>query len=133
MSGSMKCKAAVIGVLSIGGLPALLGQQSSGTGTTLSLHGVVSALGGVPNSTASTVMQFTADPSSGGGDMFDIVVSDPRLAVSLIRPDGTSMSASNAANFGCTSAIYPDGWSGSLPLGRHAGLSSPPCWLRSDF
>jgi|BarGraIncu00222A_1022003.scaffolds.fasta_scaffold230918_2 hypothetical protein len=35
MSGSMKCKAALIVVLSIGGLPALLGQQSSGTGTTL--------------------------------------------------------------------------------------------------
>jgi hypothetical protein len=65
MSGSMKCKAALIVVLSIGGLPALLGQQSSGTGTTLSLPGVVSALGGVPNSTASTVMQFTAARTCG--------------------------------------------------------------------
>lgn len=58
--------------------------------------------------TAANFIEFRVD-STNGGDLFDVVSSDPRAAVSVILPDGTEVGAANAAALGFGFWKFPDG------------------------
>lgn len=53
-----------------------------------------------------TLMQFTVDPASGGGDLFDVVSSHPQVAVSLILPGGAEVNAANAESQGFSFDVF---------------------------
>ncbi len=71
---------------------------------------------------SKTSVTFTADPSSGGGDVFDIRVDNPFLAISLVLPGGAEVTSSNAATLGFNYTVF--GVSGAGPLDPRA-LGAP--------
>lgn len=58
---------------------------------------------------ASNLVVFTADPSSSGGDVFDVITSDARVRVSLVLPDGREINAATANASGFSYSIIEDG------------------------
>src|ERR1041384_3987067 len=54
----------------------------------------------------SRLIAFTADPSSTGGDVFHVVSSTPNATVSLFLPNGTEITAANAAASGFDYATF---------------------------
>jgi hypothetical protein len=54
----------------------------------------------VPAGSAATFLSFTVDPSTHGGDAFDIVSDNSQITVSLIVPGSSEITALNASSFG---------------------------------
>ncbi len=69
----------------------------------------------IPPSTASTRIAMVVD-SGRIGDLFDIVTSNPNVAVSLILPNGTAITAANASPLGFTISTFVSAGSEDLPL-----------------
>jgi hypothetical protein len=61
-----------------------------------------------PASTPATLIPFTADPVSTGGDIFDIVSADPKAQVSLVLADGREINSANADTLGFGLAVIPE-------------------------
>ncbi len=58
---------------------------------------------GVP----STLMPFTVDPASGGGDRFHIISTNANAVVTLILPSGTEVTSGNAQSLGFSYEVAP--------------------------
>jgi hypothetical protein len=79
---------------------SLARAQSTGSTTPVSLSNYDARSVIVPPTTPSTVLSFTLDSTTSGTEMFDILVSDPGLAVSIIMPGGGTVTATNASSQG---------------------------------
>ena len=75
-------------------------------GEPVGLFGVDTQLAPVAAGSAATLLTVTADPSIGGGDLFDIFLQNSQLAVSLILPGGVEVTSSNASSLGFGYAAY---------------------------
>ncbi|MGD0302413.1 MAG: hypothetical protein ABSE86_35500, partial [Bryobacteraceae bacterium] len=60
----------------------------------------------VPPNSASSSVQFIADPITTGGDIFDVVLDNPAVAVTLTAPGGTLVNAISAAGLGYQYSVY---------------------------
>ncbi len=60
----------------------------------------------VPAAAAPTLLNLAVDTSLAGGDLIDVTVGDPSVAISLITPLGTEVNAANAASYGFTFSTY---------------------------
>jgi hypothetical protein len=63
----------------------------------------------VPAGSASTLLTFTVEADTTGNNFFDVATSDPAVVVSLIIPSGTEVTTANAASFGFTFSVVPNG------------------------
>lgn len=63
----------------------------------------------VPAGSTSTLLTFTLEADTTGKNFFDAATSDPAVVVSLILPSGTEVTSANAASFGFTFTVVPDG------------------------
>jgi hypothetical protein len=57
----------------------------------------------------STQVTFNLSPTMIGGDVLDVVTSDPTVAVSLVLPSGTSLTAANASTLSYSFSSIPTG------------------------
>lgn len=78
----------------------------------------------VPAGSASTLATFTLDPVSGGHDIFDVVISDPGMVVSLLLPNGIEVTSANAAGLGFSYTTYQIGDPGILSAGFFGGTGN---------
>jgi hypothetical protein len=90
----MKHVSALAILLSLCELTSAFGQQGANSSGTLTLLGLDSKTAGVTQNTVATPLEFLADPSVGGGDMFDITVSDPG---GCYQPRSTGQRHNNSA------------------------------------
>jgi hypothetical protein len=67
--------------------------------------------------TVSFPFNFTVDSSANGGDIMDVVISNPSVVISVIRPDGVEVTVANAGSLGCTYATAANGSFSIAPLG----------------
>jgi hypothetical protein len=63
----------------------------------------------VPAGSTSTLLAFTLESDTTGGNFFDVSTSDPSVVVSIILPSGTEVTSANAASLGYTFTVVPDG------------------------
>ena len=110
----MKATAVLPAILLVATMAAL-GQVSSTR--SLALTGQDSKVAVVPAGVISTPLTFTADPTSLGGDWFDILPGDPTVPISLVRADGVEITQTNAAIYGYDYVVIPDGSLQSIPVG----------------
>ena len=68
----------------------------------------------LPPSTASTRIAMVVDSGAIGG-CFDIVTSDANIAVTLILPNGTAVTAANASSLGFTLSAFTSDGSSDVP------------------
>ncbi len=68
----------------------------------------------IPPSTASTPIAVVVD-SGAVGDFIDILTSDPNVAVSLILPSGTAITAANASSLGFALSTFTSDGSSDVP------------------
>ena len=84
----------------------------------IGLIGTDSRVGFAPAGSVSFPFEFLIDPSTAsGGDLLDIVVSNPSVAISVICPNGAEVNALNAASLGFDYTIVDDGNYTIAPLG----------------
>jgi len=80
---------------------------------------------------ATVSLSMTLDPSSAGGDVLDIAVTDPGVVITLVTPAQAAITASTAANYGITwsnLSIAPDSLPFPTPLnkfGNHTVIALP--------
>lgn len=93
-----------------------------------------------PGGSRSTLIPFTVDPSVGGGDAFDVAVSNPAAVVTLILPDDTEVGASNADALGFVYTIIPEQTFDNTIIpsllavrGTHALIRIPPSSLSGTY
>ena len=82
---------------------------------------------------ATSLIPFTADPTASGGDLFDVISSNPGVVITLLLPNNTEITSANAASQGFVYTVIPDGtFSNSLiptPLaasGTHTVIQFAP-------
>ncbi len=63
----------------------------------------------VSPSSGPALIQFTADPSLAGGDVFHVITFDPNVVVSLLAPNGMEINTGNAPALGYTYTTLPTG------------------------
>jgi hypothetical protein len=60
-----------------------------------------------PGSTPETDLSLSVDASSSGGDFIDVVAANPQVLISLILPNGTEVTPSNASSLEASSWNRP--------------------------
>ncbi len=86
-------------------VPVSVQSHAQNGGLAAQARDVRSAL--IQPGTASTLLPFVVDPSGQGGDLFQILSSEPGAIVTLILPNGTEVSSSNAASLGYQYDVIP--------------------------
>jgi hypothetical protein len=87
----------------------------------------------VPARSSATLLSFTLEADTTGGNVFDAVTTDPTVSVSVVLPSNIEVTNANASSFGYTFTIVP---SGTLPAieipsvfslpGTHTVIQVPP-------
>ena len=72
----------------------------------LQLSGYDTRGSGVPAGTSNTLLTFTVEGDTTGNNSFEVATSDPGVAVSLVLPSGTEVTAANSASLGFTFTIF---------------------------
>jgi hypothetical protein len=75
-------------------------------GETMGITAMDVKLGSIVAGSAATLLSVTADPSIGGGDIFDIYLQNSSLGISLILPNGVEVNSTNASSLGFDYAAY---------------------------
>ena len=88
---------------------AAFGQGVPYSSATLSLSSNNTQAVQIPANTPSTLLSFTVEGDSTGGNTFDVLTSDPGIVVSLIVPSGVEVTSANAASLGFTYTVVPNG------------------------
>lgn len=57
--------------------------------------------------TASTLISFVVETGGDGGDVFQVISTDPGIIITLILPNGTEVNSSNASNLGYNYSVTP--------------------------
>ncbi len=90
--------------------------------------------------TAAGLIKLTADPSARGGDVFHIVSASSAATISLLLPNGTEVTAANAATRGFGFSIVSEGsFTDSLipsllaSRGTHTIITLPSSALAGDY
>jgi len=63
----------------------------------------------VPPGTAAALIPFVVDPSTAGGDLFDVSVLDPGAVVTFLTPAAVEINAGNATGLGFFYVVTPAG------------------------
>src|SRR5215471_2267613 len=85
-------------------------------GTNVSITGVYTQTVPLAKGTTPILTNITLDTNPAGGDKLDINVGDAAVAVSLITPGGTEITAANAASLGYIFTVYTtDGTDSDTP------------------
>ena len=92
------------------------------------------------NAGTTQQLSFTADPRSIGGDIFEVVSSTPDAIISLIVPDGTEITSSNAALFGYSYSTFTNDNSAPVSMpslintpGTHTLITLPPASAAGSY
>ena len=82
---------------------------------------------------ATSLIAMAADPSTNGGDIFDVVSSNPAVVMTLVLPNDTEITAGNAATQGFSYTVVPQGIFANGPIpsplavpGAHTLIQLPP-------
>jgi hypothetical protein len=88
---------------------AAFGQGVPYSSATLSLSANNTQAAQIPANTPSTLLSFTVEGDTTGGNSFDVLTSDPGIGVSLILPSSLVVTSTNAASLGFTFTVLPNG------------------------
>ena len=89
----MKPSVLIVCCVAAGSLRAQIGQFP---GTSVPLVSVSQSSAHVPAGSNLTLLNVTNDAPVNGQDVMDVLVGDLNVVITLIRPDGTESTASNA-------------------------------------
>jgi hypothetical protein len=104
----------LISILAACLLPAQVGPFP---GTSVPLTSISQQSVGVPAGNNPTLLSVTIDAPASGQETIDVLVGDPNVVISLIRPDTSEITAANASANGFTFTTYTaDGTGGSMDL-----------------
>jgi hypothetical protein len=111
---------------------ALSAQVGPFPSTSVSLDAINQQVVTVPAGANPTIFNITVDPKPTGQDVLDAIVGDPSVVISLILPNGSEVTASNAAANGFTFNSYTsdggtsmDALSPFLLAGAHTTIQFP--------
>jgi hypothetical protein len=116
-------------LLTIFGVVSALAQIVP-TQSTISAHSTSTQTVYVPASSTPTLFNLTVDSGSSGGDLIDVLTTNPAVLISLITPAGVEMNANNASNYGFTISTYTSDGSSDSPnplvsAGTHTLIQFP--------
>jgi hypothetical protein len=106
----MNTRRALCSVVVLFSLSINVGAQTvPNSPATVQMSGYDTRGSGVVAHTNSTMLSFTLEGDTTGNNSFEIVTSDPGVAVSLILPSSLEVTSVNAASLGFTFTTIPEG------------------------